>query len=259
MILISSCAFLRSCFVRASSIFVSGGRFDQLAQLVDAIGERLDVLLLAQVWLEPLQGLVEVLHQVGALELRGFLHGEGVERGGGDNLERAQPAPERDQVRDIDIPQHHHVRLDIGLGLGQLGFQFLPRAVRAALEQGFGVLLDPHAGAEGFRLLQDLAADLAQLCDFLRLHHEEAVGDEDAEVEGEDRAVAAADRLVFAFEFVVRERAEVVEILEQLLDRRRRERVDPELLAHVFVTDEIFGDHGETLPLGEGGWGAEDN
>ena len=97
------------------------------------------------------------------------------------------------------------------------------------------MLVDPHAGAEGLGILQEGMAHVFHLLDLLGLHHEESVPDEGAEPQGDQYAVGGGSLGDGALELVVGQRAQGVQRIEDLANRRSGEIVDAELFPDYLV------------------------
>ena len=121
------------------------------------------------------------------------------------------------------------------------------------LDKWLGVASDLVSGAERCSVAQDGATDRLKVLDLAAVNDEETFRDERSHRHREQGAIARSSVWRGAFELVIRQLAEALQLFENFADRRRGQIVDAKLFQEVIVLQEFLGNRGGLCVEGRGG------
>ena len=147
-------------------------------------------------------------------------------------------------MREVRIAQGYEFEFHVLLGRGEFLFELGHVLLAGAFQQARGVAVHFLARAEGLAVAREVRRHALHLAEFARLHDEEAIGNEEAEFDGEVGTVQRHLRGGIALELENRQRREGFERFEDFRDGRGGEFIHREFFADVGIVEQIRRDGG---------------
>ena len=154
-------------------------------------------------------------------------------------------------MRQIRIAQRHQFELDVLLGGRQLLFQLLHVLLLRAFQKGRRMAVDAVAGSQSLAVTGQVGCQFLHLVHLPGLHDQETIGDKEAELDGQIRAVERHPFSCRPFHLHERQRREELQRLEKLGDGGRGELIHAQLLSEMRIFEQILGDVGLSFLLAE--------